>query len=151
MKVLLVEDDHIQARWITETLERAFPHVKVDSVRTEAEFYSRIGALANNPPNVIVMDVMLRWTDPAPDMSTPPKNVRTEGYRRAGLRCVEKLAERDDTKNIPVVLFTVRSYSDLESPPTVDNVLYVSKESEPDELINRIRNAITREQPQGSI
>jgi CheY-like chemotaxis protein len=150
MKVLLVEDDHLQARWITDTLERAFPHAKIEPVRTEAEFYSGIDALANKPPNVIVMDVMLRWTDPAPDMSTPPKNVQLEGYRRAGLRCVEKLAEREDTKNIPVVLFTVRSYGDLESPPDFENVFYVSKESEPEELINRIRSVVSREQPQGS-
>ena len=150
MRVVLVEDDHLQARWVTETLERAFSHVKVVPVRTEAEFYSIIDGLGSKPPNVIIMDVMLRWTDPAPDMTIPPENVRREGFRRAGLRCVEKLLERDATKHIPVILFTVRSYGDLESPPDVENVLYVSKESEPEELINRIRTILSREQPQGS-
>src|SRR5882672_9400242 len=104
--VLLVEDDHLHAGWITEMLQRAFPSIKIEPIRTENEFYLGIDAIARKPPDVVIMDVMLRWTDPAPEMSTPPPNVQTEGYRRAGLRCAEMLAKRDATKHIPIILFT---------------------------------------------
>jgi len=145
-KVLLVEDDYIQAEWITEMLERAFPYATVEPMATEAEFYSSIERIASPPgrPDVVLMDVMLPWAYPTPDMSPPPDNVRREGYRRAGLRCAEMLANREATKNIPVILFTVLTQDDLEAP-TSDSLLYVSKESEPEELISRIRNVLTAE------
>ena len=147
LSVLLVEDDHLQAGWITDTLEHAFPKIKVKPIRTEAEFYYGFDEIVSKPPDVVIMDVMLRWTDPAPDMVTPPDVVRNEGYRRAGLRCVQMLAGQSATKNIPVILFTVLDRSDLEfeTPCNVDNLLYVSKESEPEELINKIRNVLSRE------
>lgn len=141
MKVLLVEDDYIQEDMITETLERTFTGIKVEKIRTEAEFYDGIDRIASKPPDVVVMDVMLRWTDPAPNMPTPPDKVQQEGYPRAGLRCADMLAKRDETKNIPVILFTVLNREDLELPKTNNSILYVSKESDLDELINRVRSA----------
>lgn len=141
MKVLLVEDDYVQEDTITEALERAFTGIKVDKIRTEAEFHEGIDRIARKPPDVVIMDVMLRWTDPAPDMPIPPAVVQKDGYHRAGLRCADMLSERDATKNVPVILFTVLRREDLELPKT-HNILYVSKESDLDELVSRIRSTV---------
>jgi len=141
LKVLLVEDDHLQASLISDTLERAFPYITVEQIRTENEFRSRINKIKSSPPDIVVMDVMLKWTNPSRELVEPPPTVREGGYAKAGLRCVEMLAGQEDLKHIPVILFTVLSFDDLESLP--DGILYLSKESPPDELVGRIRSAVT--------
>src|SRR6267154_1778537 len=107
MKILIVEDDHLQAEWIHMSLAQAFPKAEFNCVRTEAEFRSRFGEIADNRPQVVVMDVMLRWEDPSPEITPRPDYVEAEGFYRAGLRCERMLAQDERTSHVPVILYTV--------------------------------------------
>jgi CheY-like chemotaxis protein len=152
MKILIVEDDHLQADWIHQSLANKFPRAEIERISTELEFRSRVdnGNLAENPPDVIIMDVMLRWTDPGPDLKPPPSDVREEGFFNAGLRCERLLAQEERTSHIPVILYTVLERTDLKQDPEKlrRNVHYLPKESNPEPLIQLIRD-LTR-QPQDS-
>jgi DNA-binding response OmpR family regulator len=141
MYVLLIEDDHLQSEWLAGNLELAFGKVRFERIPTEQEFYSRIPELISDPPDIIIIDVMLRWADPSRNMSPPPQKVKNGGYYRAGLRCQEELARLEETRNIPVVLYTVLERIDLE--PQIDaleeKVTYLRKDSDSNALIDRIR------------
>ncbi len=63
-------------------------------------------------------------------------------FYRAGVRCKDLLAQRDDTKNIPVILYTVLEASDLnkELPDSSGNVVHVPKSSEAWPLVEKIKD-----------
>lgn len=142
MYILVVEDDYLQANLICEKLTSEF-HADVKRISTELEFRLSLNEFEENPPDVIVMDVMLRWTDPSPEIKIPPREVRKEGFYRAGIRCTKILAERDATKHIPVILYTILEHTDLEKQltdlSTVMDVIHLRKESEDDRLVDSIR------------
>jgi CheY-like chemotaxis protein len=115
MHILVVEDDHLQAEVICPRLRDAFAGCNVELIRTESEFRSRLDTIAAAPPSVVVLDMMLRWADPRPGMPEPPEDVVREGHNFAGLRCERLLAERESTRGIPVILYTVLEQIDLES------------------------------------
>ena len=147
MRILIVEDDYLQADWVYAKLEQAFPDAKFDRVSTESEFRSRFDEIANMGPGVVVMDVMLRWADPSPELVLPPKY---EGFYRAGLRCERMLAGDERTSHVPVILYTVLERTDLnhELPSLPEHVQYLPKESDLDPLIRKI-GELTR-QPRGT-
>jgi CheY-like chemotaxis protein len=142
MYILVVEDDYLQSNLICEKLRNTF-HANVKRLSTEMEFRQNLDELARNRPDVIIMDVMLRWTDPSPEVKIPPREVRKEGFYRAGIRCTKLLAEREETKGIPVILYTILERTDLENQllelsPKM-HVIHLRKESEVDRLIESIR------------
>jgi DNA-binding NarL/FixJ family response regulator len=144
MKILIVEDDHLQADWIRTTLESGLEGANVEHIRTEHDFQQHFDEIASDPPNVVVMDVMLRWSDPAPEIPAPPDNVRTEGFYRAGLRCSRLLARNERTTRIPVILFTVLEHSDLEDElqKLGRNIIYLRKEADADQLVAAVRSRL---------
>src|SRR5262245_64704189 len=103
MRVLLVEDDFLQAEWLRESLRRNFSSVEVVVVKNESSFREQISDLLESPPDLVLMDVMLRWCDPNPgSQPTPaPEEVRQGGYYRAGFRCLKLLLENEETSRIP--------------------------------------------------
>jgi CheY-like chemotaxis protein len=143
MHILVVEDDHLQAEDICPKLKEAFGGCQVDLIKTEYEFRSRIDSIAAAPPTVIVLDMMLRWADPSSDMPEPPEDVMLEGHNYAGFRCERLLAEREATKGIPVILYTVLEQIDLQpfisrlSPTTK----HLRKQSDLTPLVEFIRRA----------
>jgi CheY-like chemotaxis protein len=144
MNILVVEDDHLQANWIRSSLEEGFPGATIQQISTEHEFHSRFNEIVVDPPDVVVMDVMLRWADPIPHLEPPPKEVQDEGFYRAGLRCKKMLAQDDRTANVPVILYTVLEYVDLEIDlrDSPSNVTHLRKEANSEELFDRIRRSI---------
>jgi DNA-binding response OmpR family regulator len=146
MYILLVEDDYLQADWIEASLKTAFGNIQVERIATEQEFYARVPEIVANPPDVIVIDVMLRWTDPSREMVEPPPAVEKDGFYRAGIRCQEKLAEQKETSQIPIVLYTVLERIDLEQE--IDglskSVTYLRKDSDSTSLTDQIRVATSR-------
>jgi len=146
MKILIVEDDYLQADWIRANLEQAFSNLEtgidIDQIGTELEFRARLADIPKEPPDVIIMDVMLRWTDPSPDMQLPPDDVQEKGFYRAGLRCARLLAKDKRTSDIPVILYTVLEHIDLKGDlqGLPERVIYLLKKSDPTELIQRIRD-----------
>src|SRR5215210_5563790 len=104
MRILIVEDDYFQVALMIGELEEAFPGVKTEWIKTELDFNNQIDAIAADPPAAVIVDIMLRWTDPVPNISLPPATEAAEGFYKAGFRCEKKLAERETTKDIPVIL-----------------------------------------------
>lgn len=139
LKILMVEDDPVQIEVMEEALRRGLKEARIDLIRTEHEFCSRLEKIAANPPDVAVIDVMLRWTDPSPDLPKPPPEVVAGGHYKAGVRCQALLGSRPDTRKIPVILYTVLEQDDFkEHPIEGQRVERLSKESDSDSLINAI-------------
>jgi CheY-like chemotaxis protein len=141
MYILLVEDDYLQAEWIHDCLRSAFQKLRFERIATEQEFYALVQGISDDYPDVIIIDIMLRWADPSRDMAPPPEEVQEGGFYRAGIRCERKLAGRDDMRNIPVILYTVLERIDLENEidGLASNVTYLRKDSDSSALTERIR------------
>lgn len=146
MKILLVEDDYLQNEWISSNLQQEFPDAEIELLSTESEFYSHINKIAAHPPDVILIDVMLRWEDPSENPKPEPDEVRQEGFFRAGLRCERLLAKDARTGRIPVILYTMLESTDLAEALTdlPDNVTHMRKEPDLTPLFQRIRNLTRR-------
>lgn len=115
MYIVVVEDDKLQYEWLDRCLRQSKPLkvTRLERIKTEKEFYDRFDEIASDPPNVILLDIMLRWADPAPNLTPPPPEVGQEGFFRAGLRCEQKLATDARTKNIPIIIYSVLEREDL--------------------------------------
>lgn len=139
MRILVVEDDPLEADLILAGLKRAFPKITVDHISTEQEFRSRLSSIKKDPPDIFILDMMLRWTDSSEHMTEPPLEIMEEGYYRAGLRCQRLLAQYDETKNRTVILYTVLERQDLDLDGRPRNVIHLRKESDLEPLIRLIR------------
>jgi DNA-binding NarL/FixJ family response regulator len=140
--IVIVEDDHLQEGPLEQTLQRSFPESMISTVKTEHEFRSRMDAFRREPPDVVVMDVMLRWTDPSPSMEQPPSEVIAGGYYRAGLRCASLLEADRQLRNVPVIFYTVVERTALEREGTSigRRASYLRKSPDATMLVKRIRD-----------
>ncbi len=151
MKIVIVEDDYLQAEWLQGILKEQFLHCKVQQISTELDFRNALVRLREAPPDLVILDVMLRWTDPAPYMIGAPADVRASGFFRAGFRCERLLRQFPETAGVPVILYTVLEEEDfLRKDFGIDllklpaNTLYVSKESDPTKLLEIIKEITAR-------
>ena len=133
MQIVLVEDDDLQAEEIGDALRRALPSVKVDWICSESTFRQRLPSIKSRPPDGIIMDLLLLWAEPGPGMPTPPTEIESESYYRAGIRCVEILRKEPTLRNVPVVLYTVIGLGDISgSLQSFLNVHYRQKDPDTD-------------------
>ena len=144
MNALLVEDDHLQAQSIAEALAQAFSGGTVSVVRSEHAFLRFLEEPLDHMPDVIIMDVMLRWCEPAPRMPAPPPEVETDGYYRAGIRCLTKLLENDSTRHVPVVIYSILGDRDLgtDLQGLPQHVVHLRKDSDLSGLVIHIRSLL---------
>ena len=141
MTFFLVEDDHLQAEWLHQELEREFRDATVEVIPTESGFRELMDDVQDRRPDVVIMDVMLRWTDPGPEMPEPPADVKGDGYFLAGIRCAKLLA--DHHIEVPVILYSVLDENDLAKDlPRVHTAGYLPKGSDLNPLFRKIRTAI---------
>lgn len=143
MNVLIVEDDYYQAQWIEQKILETFKDSRCKIIRTEREFREFIAEREGFDPDIIILDVILPWTMPDQTVDPPPREVKINGRRRAGMRCQQLLAADPETQRIPVVLYTVLEEEDLKEPLSnlehkAHNVIYLSKQSDPKPLIETI-------------
>lgn len=143
MRAVIVEDDYLQADWLKQTIQSAFHGAQVDCIRTEYAFRQALADLRKSPPDVLLLDVMLRWTNPGMDVSAPD-DVREGQYYRAGLRCERLLREFPETKALPVILYTMLEGKDLKEDFThlSSRTCYVGKDSDASQLIQTLRDLI---------
>jgi CheY-like chemotaxis protein len=143
-RFVVVEDDHLQEGPLADNLAGLFPDATVEALATEEQFRSHLPRMREAPPDLVVMDVMLRWAFPRPNLPSPPDDVLAGGYYRAGLRCARLMLADNRLKRVPVVLYTILERSDLErdgvSLPS--NATYIGKKSEPDVLARHIRSRL---------
>jgi DNA-binding NarL/FixJ family response regulator len=137
MTIYLVEDDYPTCDGICEQLKASFRDAKVHPITTESEFRLRIDEIVRNRPTVVIMDVMIRWTNPTEDITKPPKEV--DGPWRAGIRCQKLLHNK--SPEIPVIFFSVLDKDDLrgEIEPAGAKVLHLEKHTQGQMLAEAIR------------
>lgn len=143
--IVLIEDDDMQAGWVKKQLmsEPWLDEPRWLWIETEHEFRQKLPELGADPPDLIIMDVMLNWAVAAPDMASPPEDVNQGGYVRAGLRCERMLAESPSTQNIPVILFTILEYHNLKAElPDREDIYFVSKDSTLAALKSEVRKRL---------
>jgi hypothetical protein len=102
-RILIIEDDGYQSADLKARLERAGLGIAdVECIYTELAFQDLIKRSGELPYDAAVVDMMLRWTDPAPNMTMPPPEILNEGFYIAGLRCCRMLKKW----KVPCVIFT---------------------------------------------
>ena len=104
---------------------------------TESEFYAKFDDAVAMGFDLAIIDVMLRWADPSPDMKEPPPEVLEGGFFRAGIRCRNKLQYDPRTSAIPTIICTVLDENQL--PPGIE---VVSKGGDFAPLADRIRRLL---------
>ena len=113
-RILIIEDDQIQADDLKYRLEQL--GLPVDQISTEAQFRKRLGQADIKSFGLAIVDMMLRWTDPAPEMEPEPADVIEEGAYTAGLRCCRSLA----SKGVRCIIFTALSPNAIPRRPGDD-------------------------------
>jgi hypothetical protein len=142
-RILLIEDDHLQAQAIQVGLRALLEgeyNLTFEPVSTESEFYAKFNDIVTRGFHLAIVDVMLRWANPSPEMPEPPPDVVEGGFFRAGIRCKQKLQSDPRTSSIPVVIYTVLDDSRL--PPGID---FVPKGGDIAPLAERIRQQLSRQ------
>ena len=116
MYFLIVEDDKSQFSYIKNGIRqgRYFSESRIERIATELEFIEKLESLATEKPDVILLDIMLRWTDPHPDMTLPPPHIAEASFFRAGVRCEQRLAADSRTRNIPVIVYSILDKKDFD-------------------------------------
>lgn len=140
MKILLVEDDPHQASDISSELRRlAGEHLDIEVLTSEHDFLRRLSAGA--PPDVLVLDVNLRWcTQRRGAIVPPPSEVNQAGPRSAGLRCLVAARNEDAWRKVPTILHTVRDGEKLRASGFKERVLdrYVRKSDDLAPVVHEI-------------
>jgi hypothetical protein len=79
MYILIVEDDPLQAELMIEAIntDALLGKPRVERISTELLFRQRFEEIVRDPPDVITIDIMLRWADASPmvTVETTPKEV----------------------------------------------------------------------------
>ena len=150
MRVVILEDDNGQAKAIRMAIEGAFPGAKVLIMSSESSFRDEVPAIVADPPDLLILDVMARWTTPD-DMREATADVVAGGYHEAGLRCVKRLhdhaSEQEREAFLPPILFyTILSQQDLRnaSISTPSGTELLTKQPEIAPLIERVRHMTGR-------
>ena len=115
MKILIVDDDHLEVNRIAEFFKKHMD-AQIESISTESEFVRRLDEIRGMKLNVIIMDIMLRWANPGPDLDPTkvPPEVLEEGFYTAGIRCLKRLKARSDTSDVPVILYSALDQKDFK-------------------------------------
>jgi CheY-like chemotaxis protein len=147
MYFLIVEDDKSQYSdiegAITQIESVRNSQKRIERFATESEFIDNFESIARDKPDVIILDIMLRWTDPAPDMKLPPPDIAEQGFFRAGVRCERRLAADPRTRDIPIIVYSMLEKEDLKGEiPHRPEVSYLEKDFGVEELKNKLEKLL---------
>jgi CheY-like chemotaxis protein len=118
--ILILEDNPTASEWLESAIQRYLADLnpRTEVLETEAEFVHgwvrEFDQGGKRRPDLIVIDIMLRWTDPAPDQPPRPPEVIEGGFTKAGLRCLDLIRHHRALSQSRVILFTVLSQEDLK-------------------------------------
>ncbi|HEY4364218.1 MAG TPA: hypothetical protein VGN17_24825 [Bryobacteraceae bacterium] len=147
-RIIVVEDDHEDANWISEALRTSL-RVSVEVVRCERDFVVRLPEFGKDKPDLLVFDVMLYWATSSEELEREveegkvPKDVLEEGFMRAGLRCVSRLTAREDTKDIPYLIYTgLQTNNFSQEVIHIRDIITKSDDIKP--LLTAVKNKLAR-------
>jgi len=136
MKIILVEDDSLQASYVTEKIRDHFGKSDVICCSNASEFVKAISSLNVDPPDAIILDMMLPWCD-FDDLSSSemPDDYPNLG---GGIWCAKAALATGKLAKVPIIIHSVASERTVaeELPPSV---FFVSKTEHPDSLIRVLR------------
>lgn len=143
MRILIIEDDPLQAEFVYTGLKRHFAQANIDRIRTESEFQKQFDTVLGSPPDFVIIDIMLRWTDPEPTMTLRPAH--TEDFYSAGIRCARMFAKDSRASNTQLILYSVLPSVDFlkdfrDIGDMSHRVFYLQKDSDVENLLNLIRS-----------
>ncbi len=148
-RIVVVEDDHQDASWIRDELHASLK-ASVEVIPCEKDFVDVLPALGQKKPDIIIFDVMLRWATSSEELEREveqgkvPEDVIKGGFIRAGIRCVARLKSRDDTKDIPYLVYTGLKINNFpEEVIHVAEIITKSHDIKP--LITAVRNKLSRD------
>ncbi|MET9311735.1 hypothetical protein ABZX12_07930 [Kribbella sp. NPDC003505] len=142
--IVVVEDDFLQEGPLEEYLADTFPTARIETLTTESAFRERFPDFRQTKPDIVIMDVMLRWAVPSPKMTPPPPDVIDGEYFRAGLRCAELLSKDEALSRVPVIVYTILERGDLESSGESLREIsaYLRKSADLEMLARKIRDLV---------
>jgi DNA-binding NarL/FixJ family response regulator len=140
LRILLVEDDHMQRKSIQEALEEKLEGVEVETKASEWEFRRDFEAIASTPPKFAVIDVMLRWASPSRDAPDPPS--QPWDSQRAGLRCAQWLHDDSRTVGVKLILYTIFDHGNMHEVILPQGAVWLTKELSPQELVDTIKRLL---------
>lgn len=136
LRILLLEDDYMQRDDIREALTKALG-AQVDTITTESEFQHDFDAIAGNPPDVAVLDVMVRWESPSRNMFAPSDEV-TKNPDQGGLRCARQLLDAASTKAVKIILYSVLPKEE-SAKDQMPGISYLVKEADWQNLVDEVK------------
>ncbi len=144
LRVLLLEDDYLQRGAISNALEAKLK-AEVQAKSTESEFRRDFDQIAANPPQVAVLDVMVRWANPTRDVESEPIEI-PKTPEIAGLRCAELLRDDPRTQRVKVILYSVLGPEDIgeQFPGGVTSVV---KQTDFSGLLEAVAKAVAEPPP----
>ncbi|POZ52849.1 response regulator [Methylovulum psychrotolerans] len=113
LKIWVVEDNFQQRAEIREAI-RSRCKADILEIATEYDFRVQLEQLESSYPDIIIIDVMLPWVKPAPNMPEPPEDVKTNSFYRAGIRCLRLARAKDETKAAKIIILTNLEQDDLK-------------------------------------
>jgi len=150
MRVLIVEDNSHHAERVKTCLEKIFVDVLISVLSTEHAVVSNIDKIAAGQVDIIILDVVLPWCEPTPEMPEPPEGYDTKSPYRAGIRCLKLFLNHAVLRDIPVIVHSVVEPETLKGLP--DNippsVLFLSKPLEPERMAQTVESFLMSLKPQ---
>jgi len=141
VRILFIEDDFIYAEYFAELLAETFQDVAITLVETESALLASVDDLANDPPDIIITDMRLRWTDLSGSAENMPPD---HDVMFGGARCIKAIRERDTLAYVPVLIVTAltsqRYQEHLPDPPR--NIESLTKPVMPERLIAVVRSQL---------
>jgi DNA-binding NarL/FixJ family response regulator len=135
-RFLLLEDNWDHAETLAEWLRGKFAGAEVQVMQTAREFEEGFDEMLRDPPDVIILDMMVRYTDP--DNADSIKGSEEEDFFTAGARCYDQLAERNLAGR--TILYSVIDEDGLRKAHLEHLVkVHVQKRPEKDDLLRAIR------------
>jgi CheY-like chemotaxis protein len=143
MKVVVVEDDYLQAGMIRDALTSQYSDIELIDLANEMAFINALPELERDAPDLIILDIMIPWHDPLTRVVAPPQQVDREPLR-GGIRLLREIRNRSQLASVPVIVHSALAWHDVENDLAVrpDHVVFVHKRQEPSDLMIVLRSLL---------
>ena len=130
-------------------LKETDPGAEISRIETESEFLEKMKNLQSgtaSPPDLFILDLMVKWTTPS-TLTPRPEHMQDADSRRAGMRCAKLLKTCAQTRDKPMIIYTILQRTDVvdddkDIEELGNNVWFIPKTPDESELIKAVRSAI---------
>jgi len=146
MRILIFDDDIEFRQSVGDLIRGTFQNVLVENLDTVKPFYEDFEGFADDPPDFIVLDMMIPWTKDDPTGGMAPRDFNAYNSGHAVLKL---LSDDERTCGIPILICTAlsedRARLGQKFPPHVE---YLGKHFPPARLVSLIQSmALGRLEP----